>query len=211
MKRVRFLRALLFPVMLLAGLSLPAGAHAHTTVQGVGDLMNGALHPVTTASHVLILLGLGLALGQQRPVPFNLVFRVFAPLSAITLLLTLTDFLPAIPQPALICVALGAATLVALEMHLKPTATSVLLGLAAICIGLDSAAADLPAVTALKTMLGTWLGLQILLLNIAYYASIAVANDRKWIHIGLRVIGSWIIAISLLVLAFALRAYPAKG
>jgi hypothetical protein len=55
------------------------------------------------------------------------------------------------------------------------------------------------------TLLGTWVSLGIGLINIAYYVSLAAERERKWIGIGLRIAGSWIFAISLLMLAFALR------
>jgi len=34
------------------------------------------------------------------------------------------------------------------------------------------------------------------------------AQKKKWISIGIRIAGSWIFAISLLMIAFALRRHP---
>ncbi len=56
---------------------------------------------------------------------------------------------------------------------------------------------------ALTTLLGTWVGLFLILVDVALYVSLLM--KRKWAQIGVRVLASWIIAISLLVLAFALR------
>ena len=60
----------------------------------------------------------------------------------------------------------------------------------------------------IKTLLGTWVCLLLLLCNIAYYVSLL--TDKQWGKVGIRVIASWIIAISLLVLAFALKKTQLK-
>jgi hypothetical protein len=54
-----------------------------------------------------------------------------------------------------------------------------------------------------KTLFGTWISFIVWIVDIAYYVSLL--PPRKWMQIGARVAGSWIVAISFLVLAFALR------
>jgi len=46
-------------------LSLPATADAHTAISGVGDFFGGALHPLMTPTHLLVLLALGLLAAQH--------------------------------------------------------------------------------------------------------------------------------------------------
>ena len=54
---------------------------------------------------------------------------------------------------------------------------------------------------------GTWLALLLILLNVSHYVSLAAEKNKQWLHIAIRVAGSWILAISLLVLAFSLRKH----
>ncbi len=44
------------------------------------------------------------------------------------------------------------------------------------------------------------------LANLAYYT--ALCPQRQWLQIALRIAGSWTAAVSLLVLAFALKGMP---
>jgi hypothetical protein len=67
--------------------------------------------------------------------------------------------------------------------------------------GVDSAAS--PAALAI-TLSATWRGLGLSLVNFAYYTSLL--PQRKWVQVGVRVAGSWLAAICLLVLAFALKS-----
>jgi hypothetical protein len=80
-----------------------------------------------------------------------------------------------------------------------------LLGAAAFGIGLDSGPEAGTPFNTFSTLAGTWVSLGLGLVNIAYYVSLAAAKEQKWIRIGIRVAGSWIFAISLLMVAFSLR------
>ena len=191
------------PAVLLLLLVFPATAQAHTVVQGMSEFVNGLLHPLTTPAHVLVLLGLGLMLGQRTPLNLRTPIFVFVPLSAIALLLTQTQFIQSVYQPLLISIALCVATLVALERALPPAATGVLLGAAALALGFDSAPGSGTRGAVLKTLLGTWVCLVLVVFDLAFY--ISSCKKWKWGKIGMRVLGSWIIAISLLVLAFSFR------
>jgi hydrogenase/urease accessory protein HupE len=183
---------------------LPAGAQAHMTVPGMNNFVGGALHPLTVPAHVLILLGLGLGLGQHLPLRLGLAMRSFVPASALGLALTMTDWMAGVHPGILAGLALTAGVLVAWEKELPPPAQGVLLAAGALAIGLDSGQTG-GTWAVVSTLLGTWLALLIYLLNIAHYVSLAAERRRQWLRIGIRVAGSWIAAISLLVLAFALR------
>jgi Flp pilus assembly pilin Flp len=54
-----------------------------------------------------------------------------------------------------------------------------------------------------KGLIGTWISINL----VAGYLALCVSNgaEKPWARIAMRVAGSWIIAISLLVLAFSLR------
>lgn len=183
--------------------AFPATAQAHTPIEGIGDFLAGLVHPVTTPSHVLLLLGVGLLLGQHPPLKLKAPMLVFVPVSALGLLLTLTGWVSNVYPSVLLSVALGAAVIVALEKPIPPTGLYALLAGAAVALGLDSAVESSSTVSALKTLAGTWISLTVLLADIAIYASFC--TKKQWLKFGIRVIGSWIIAVALLVLAFSLR------
>jgi hydrogenase/urease accessory protein HupE len=172
-------------------------------MQGLGDFGSGIFHPLTTPSHVLILLGLGLLLGQQSPPRLRASILVFAPVSGAALLLTTSGLIAGVYQPLLLGVALCAAILVALERPLTPGVRNGLLAAAAVLIGLDSGVEKGSVATVIKTLLGTELSLVVVLFDLAFYVS--QCTGRKWQRIGIRVVGSWIIAITLMVLAFLLK------
>ncbi|MES2922199.1 MAG: HupE/UreJ family protein [Verrucomicrobiota bacterium] len=184
-------------------LVLSSTAHAHMAVEGAGQIANGALHPLVTPAHVLLLLGLGLLLGMQVPLDLKTPLRVFAPVSAIALLLTTSGRIAGVYQPVLIGIALCIAILVGLDRKLPRVVRAVLCAVAAVGIGLDSAVESGSAFEVVKTLVGTWLGANVAVV----YISICASNgaDKKWARTGMRVVGSWIVAISLLVLAFSLR------
>lgn len=128
---------------------------------------------------------------------------VFGSASAIALLLTTTGLITTVYQPILLGIALCAATFVALEKSLPSVASLTLFAAAALAIGLDSAVETTSASTIVKTLAGTWTSMTVLLADIAIYASFC--TKKNWLKVGMRVMGSWIIAITLLVLAFSLR------
>jgi urease accessory protein len=192
----------LLPVC-LCFLALPATADAHVTVQGMGEFVNGLAHPVTTPAHVLILLGLGSLLGQQAPLQLKMPLLVFAPLSAIALFFTTTGLVTMVYQPVLIGIALCVGTLVALELRVAPVLSSALCAAGALVIGLDSGTQSPAAIAMAKALVGTWISQLVVLADLAFYVSFW--SKKKWVKVGVRVVGSWIIAISFLVLALELK------
>jgi hypothetical protein len=70
-------------------------------------------------------------------------------------------------------------------------------------IGLDSAVESNSTASAVKTLLGNWIILVVMVCDVAIYVSLG--GEAKWLKVALRIAGSWIIAISLLVLAFSIR------
>jgi urease accessory protein len=197
---LRLLR--LFPLCLLL-FAFPATAHAHSTVKGMGDFVSGLFHPLTTPTHVLIIVGLGLLAGRGTSPNLKIPMAVFMPLSALALVLTTAGWIRAVYPPVLICIALCAGTLLALEKTPHRLAFGALFAAAALAMGFDSAVEASSTSTVVKTLLGNWISLSALIADIAIYVSLG--KDAKWLKIALRIAGSWIIAISLLVLAFSLR------
>lgn len=182
---------------------LPPAFLAHIAVKGQGDFLSGMLHPLATPSHFLILLGLSLLVAQRVPFSLRIPVLVFVPLSFLALALTLTGKVTGLHQPILIAFALLIAALVALDLPFSLRVCTPLFAVGAFAIGCDSGLEGGSLGKALVTLLGTWLALFLILADVAWYVSFLMKH--KWAQIGVRVLASWIVAIALLVLAFALR------
>ena len=190
--------------LLAAPALLPADAWAHSQIQGMGEFSGGLIHPILTPTHLLILLALGLWLGQQRPLRLRMPMALFVLGSGAGLLLSLRFPLPTLLQPWLAALALAFALLVVTAARFPAQAAPPLFALGALVIGLDSAVEGAAPAKAAMTLLGTWLSVNLCVLNFAYYVSLC--PQRQWVQTGIRVAGSWIAAICLLVLAFSLKA-----
>jgi hydrogenase/urease accessory protein HupE len=97
------------PSTLLLVLCFPATVNAHTPIKGLEGLAAGVLHPLTTPAHLLVLLALGLLVGQQLPLDLKTPFAVFVPGLTVALLLTATGQITMVYQPILIALILCAA------------------------------------------------------------------------------------------------------
>ncbi len=164
----------------------------------------GLLHPLVTAHHALLLLALGALAGQQAAVDLKWPMLLFVPVSGLALLLTTRMVVP----EGLQCVILGAALVLALLLAASAPVPKVALApsfaLTAWALGLDSgvqAGAGIAATA--TTLVAIWVSLGLCIMNIAYYS--AVIPQRQWTRIGIRIAGSWIAAICMLMLVFALR------
>ncbi len=189
-------------LVLLPALS-PTPVLAHAPVQNIGEFVNGVAHPLYSPAHLLILLGLGLMTGQHAPLNLKPTLLVFVPVSALALLATRAGLVTSVYQPILIGIALIVGALVALEKPVSSKVNGALLAGAAMAIGLDSMVESQDLVVVLKTLAGTWTCQLIVVIATAYYVSLGL--KWKWIRVGVRVLGSWLVAIALLVLAFSLR------
>ena len=197
-------RALLAAGGLAAALIVsPLPARAHVAIAGADDFTAGLLHPFFVLSHLLVIAGLGLLLAQQS------LAHVKAAVPAFTACL-LAGFLcaglalepPVAPRGALLGTALAAGLLVALGRPLPRALPAALAAIAGLAIGFDSVPEDLALWPTLLAMTGTGLSVSLLLINLVALGGYA---RRPWQVIGLRVLGSWIGACSLMVSALALR------
>jgi hydrogenase/urease accessory protein HupE len=156
-----------------------------------------------TPAHVLILIGLGLLLGQRVPLDLKLPLRVFGPVSLIALAVTTAPWMGGIHPPVLSAITMGIAILVALGKPLPWVVSGVVCAAAAIGIGLDSSVETGTGWQIAKTLAGTWLTMNAIVCYLAICASHGA--DKPWARTGIRIIGSWIVAIAVLLLAFSLR------
>ena len=185
-------------------LAWPAQAQAHAAVQGMGEFVGGFLHPLLTPPHLLVLVSLGLLFGQERPMHLRRSMLSFALSAVFGLVATGVGVVSGVPQTVLIVIGLFVGALVALAAPL-PAWVRVAVGVAAgLALGMDSGVDPGTAgVATAKTLSATWASLCVWVVNLAFYSARLPAY--QWLQTGVRVVGSWIMAIAFMMLAFALR------
>lgn len=180
-----------------------SNADAHLAIKGAGDFGNGAMHPLATPQHAMIVLGLALLLGMRVPLRLKLPMASLAVGSAIALGVTsMASISP--PELVLNLIAMLLGLSVAIGRTLSPAVLAGICTIAAAAVGLDSAVDPESGMVVWKTLLGTWLGIA----GVTGYLALAVSNgaEKHWARTGMRVLGSWIFAIAILMLAFELRS-----
>jgi urease accessory protein len=185
-------------------MSLAGAADAHSTVKGVGDLYAGLLHVVTGLEHVLPFVALSILAGQRglksQAEAVLLVFPVALMVGAAAAL-----WMPPVPGLAFFNVA-SAILLGGLVASAWPLPAVVFYGLV-VLFGISHGFANGEAITeSIKAYLFI-LGVGLAGLAIVAYGTLMVdfLLKRKvgWMTIAVRVAGSWIAAIGVLVLATA--------
>lgn len=175
----------------------------HVAVEGWSDIANGFIHPFFNPAQVLVLLGLALLLGRQVPLKVQNPLIALAASSALALVLTLKGFSIGAPVPVLTGIAFCIGLLIALGYNLPSWLILSLSVASGIAIGLDSGVETKESIVIAKSITGTWISINLTVLYLALASS--NATGKPWAVTGVRIVGSWIVAISLLVLAFALR------
>lgn len=186
-----------------------APAAAHTITPGTSGFTDGLHHPFGQAAHIMIILGAGLLLGQReiaawRSPLYGCLAGLAAGLAGGPLLVS-----PALEPRlalALLLLAVVLGGLVALARPLPAAPLAALLALAGLGLGLDSA----PEGTLqqiLAALFGSGFAVIFALLNVTMLSHYARGNlaRRPWQMIGVRIVGSWIAAAGIMVLALQLR------
>lgn len=179
---------------------LATSAHAHSSVKGVGDFYAGFLHPLTALEHVLPFLALGILCGQRGPRA-----QAALPLFWIALMVgaTVALWLPGLPGVDLLNILSGLVlgALIALAAPLPAPAYLAL----SLVFGLGHGYGNGTAVTALIKPYLFIPGVGLAGLVVTGYGVImtdyVLRRNVGWMTIAVRVAGSWIAAIGLLVLA----------
>ncbi|MGD0620152.1 MAG: HupE/UreJ family protein [Bryobacteraceae bacterium] len=182
--------------ILLVLLLLPAFASAHP-IQGVGDFYSGMLHPILSLEQLLPIVALGLLAGQQGRESAVRVLALF-PAGLIAgacagLFWPTPSFL--VPVNAASIALLG--VLVAGAWRLPKFALLALAPLLGLLYGLPDGAEVGGAVEAYRFIPGVALAG---FLIVAYGAGLVRGLKAPWTRIGVRVAGSWVAAIGVMVL-----------
>lgn len=185
------------PLLAIALTLLPRAAWAHAPIPGVGAFWNGVVHPLFIPIHLLALVGVGIALGQNAP----RASRLALPLLSVLLAGGIALATPAgSPPAALLAIALAGGLFAALGQG-TVMLVAALAGAAGATVGLDSAPLEATSGEALLASAGTFAGC---LLVVVLVGGLAAAASAPWQSIAIRAAGSWIAAAALIALALAL-------
>ena len=179
-------------------------ALAHPPPLGIPGFFGGLLHPLFAPAHLLALLGLGLLTGQQAPawgraVPGAFIIVLLAGLGVLTL-----GVVPRGIDLAVLLLAAATGVLAALARPLPEWAGGVLAALTGLAVALDSPPEVISVREANLMLIGTGFGGTILLVLAVEGAS---RLTRGWARIAARILGSWIAACAILVLALRLQTF----
>lgn len=192
----RTLRALACCALLLT----PTLVLAHSPIKDIGNFYGGLLHPLFIPAHALLLGALGLLLGQQEPAEnlWPLLLFLCATVAGLAVAgFSDTSGVETMQLLGTAVIGLLVAINPALPLFLRIAAS----GFAGFAVAADSGQAELAGAALFASLVGTALGMSVLLLCLMGFADYFKA--RNWQKIGIRVIGSWITACALLVLSLS--------
>lgn len=178
----------------------PNLAVAHTPIQGINNFYNGLLHPALVPSHLLLLIAAGLYFGQQELKETQVALFSFIP--AVVLGLVTSGFSPGSKVEIFVLVwAAIIGLLIAASPRIPMYWYSVIGAVAGFSLGFDSAQETLSGKDKFIALFGSGVGIYFISLYPIGFAE--YCNKKHWLRIGVRVLGSWIAASSLLVLALS--------
>lgn len=186
--------------IVLASLLAAPGAFAHSPIEGIGDFYGGILHPALVPSHLLVLLSLGLLLGQRGLAAMRVGYCAFLPAILLGLILAGSQWSRFTLEPWLLAISILCGLLVVLSLRVPLALAGALAALVGLAVGLDSSPEVTSATRAAAALAGSGLGACICLI---LFAALAELPQRDWQRIAVRVVGSWSAASGLLV--FSLR------
>ena len=190
------------PLLLVMAFLWPVGAAtAHVPFEGGEGFFGGVLHPLFIPTHVLAILGAGLLVGQQMARwPWTAAAGYGAGLVA-GFAAIVSAVVPQWAGEVLLAIAAVSGFLGALAWPIPKTLLSALALVTGLVLALDSP----PHVTSVRDasviLLGTFFGAIILLLVVVEGT---IALSREWQRLGVRIVGSWIAASAIMVLALRL-------
>jgi urease accessory protein len=172
-------------------------AAAHPVYPGIGGFPGGLLHPLLVPTHLIALVALGLLIGWQPRWGWAVAavygIAVIAGLGAIAL-----GTVPILAEEALLALAGISGLLVVLALPLPGALGGLLAAATGLVLALDSPPDAILLREANLALLGTALGASMMLVAVVQVAS---RLRRDWQRIGVRILGSWIAASAILVLA----------
>lgn len=178
-------------------------ASAHTVIPGVGGLTGGLVHPALVPAHVLALTALGLLAGQQPPRTRRTVLASFAAGLAAGVGAIVSAFAADDPDMIVLACAAATALLVVAARPLPRGIPAAAAAVAGVAIILDSVPQEISVSATVLALGGTFVTALLALMLAAW---LAARGMRPWQQVGIRILGSWIAASAILVLALRIGA-----
>lgn len=195
-----------WPAAVAMGLA-PSLVQAHAAFAGAGDFYAGALHPLTSPEHIMLLLALGMLAGQNERHRCSFLIALFP--AAVLVGALVVQYWPA-PQSMFVinvCTVIGAGILLAAGRPLPRSVLGLFAAFAGITFGMANGSA-LEGNMLPDAFFAGIVGVAFLALAYLMAVGDALLQLRQgWISIGMRVAGSWTIAIGVLVLSLAGRQW----
>jgi len=195
------------PLLLLGAAAvltlLPAPAHAHLVTTGLGPLYDGISHLFLSFEDLLPVIALALLAGLNGPKAGRLALFV---VPAAWLLGGLAGFAvgaPLVPGTVTAASFLVLGGLTAADRRLPPTAVTALAAAVGLLHGWLNGAGIAEAG---REALGLFGIVSAVFVVVALLAAFVVWLRPPWTRIAVRVAGSWITAIGLLLLGWGLRS-----
>ncbi len=197
----------LFRATLLAGLTLATPAFAHAPIMGIGGVVGGVLHALLIPEHGLSLLALGLVLGRQQRATRRLGLLVFMAALICGLVAAALTGEETCAGDALVMAA-GLLGLLVAAAWMPPFLGLPLAAIAGLTIALDSRPDGTTTAEAIRMLIGSGIGATAALIVVAEGSTLLRGHTQ---FIAARVAGSWIAAISILVLSLRIVTRVATG
>jgi len=183
----------------------PMLAHAHSPYPGVRGFYVGAMHPLTTPSHVLLIIAISILLGIRVTEGRMRYLAAIFSMTAVGLILAfvLASFFPAALLILLLTTVLG--VLIIIPTALPGWAFTAFAGASGFLLAMESIPDPGAFLDVLITVFGSLVGIHYLIMYGSKGASYTLERwDSQVMQIGIKVVGSWITAIGLLMLALTL-------
>ena len=175
---------------------------AHLVTTGLGPFYDGLLHLFETPQDVLAIVAISLFAGLRGASQGRLVLFLLPGAWCLGGLIGLARPLPIGPTAAIASLVL-CGLLVATDTRLPLSATALLAAVVGLVHGLENGA----AMSAGKTGTLGLVGIVVAIFVVSALAAARVVSLRSpWARIAVRVAGSWIVAIGLLLVGWSLRS-----
>ena len=188
-------------------LAIPGSGLAHSPIEGIDAFYGGLLHPVFVPAHLLLLIAIGLFVGQSGVKDNQSAVLVYF-LAVATGLTAAWFSVGSNVEMLVLGTAAAIGILIAASAAWNQYWLALITASAGLLLGMDSAQDALSGREKFVSLLGSGLGLYLLFL---YPMALAdTLNKKAWQIIGVRIVGSWVAASSLLVLALSYSSVSIK-
>lgn len=177
---------------------LPLPAFAHTTIEGIDAVYGGLLHPYFVPSHILAMVALSLIIGGLDWRGWRTAVLVWLASLLAGLGIGATGVAPFYPAVVLLLMAMFCGIASAIGRPFGAVLVASVTAVVGLTIGIDSVPEDLSAGVPWQVLGATALGAGVFPI---YFGALLIRFRRDWLRLGMRIAGSWVIAVSAMVLA----------